>query len=473
MTAGIPVLVFLVQAALAWALRSGWTTFDGWAFLDRAASAPWGDPFHPLVAPTLAASRVLLAPLGVDAADAATLISCVASGLTAAFTWMWFTASGIRRGTAVAPALAVVWSGVAAWASTSIEAYAPACAAVAGAFALAARVAHRPTDARVVGLGAVSLLAAGFHVATVATWPGLAWIALHEAPPRARRVGTVVAAVASALLAALLAIPTREFVPLGSDAIATTPFGWILATISAPSAATVREPWVRSGLPYAFLLLTVPAVSGAYGLLRRDTRALVLVGVLPAWFLWVITGKSWIALAVPLSPLLLLPLARRLDALRHPITVGTLITVAGFGLAAEYGPNGPGFRERHFTPDPLRVLADTVHALAPKDAVVIAGNAAAPLKIRRGDGVRAIAEWAVRGRAAGQNALDSLRFGVTSLQAEGRDVWMTKDAVDFLVTAGHAERDVLDLVDPTTLLRAGPDDARVARLKKNIPAPPR
>jgi hypothetical protein len=50
---------------------------------------------------------------------------------------------------------------------------------------------------------------------------------------------------------------------------------------------------------------------------------------------------------------------------------------------------------------------------------------------------------------------------------------MTKDAVDFLVTAGHAERDVLDLVDPTTLLRAGPDDARVARLKKNIPAPPR
>ena len=344
---------------------------------------------------------------------------------------------------------------------------------MAGAFALDARVAHRPTDARVVGLGAVALLGAGFHVATVATWPGLAWVALHEAPPRARRVGAVVATVASAILAALLAIPTREFVPLGSDAIATTPFGWILATVSAPSAAAVREPWVRSGLPYALLLLTVPALSGAYGLLRRDTRPLILVGVLPAWFLWVITGKSWIALAAPLSPLLMLPLARRLDALKRPIAVGVLITVASFGLAAEYGPNGPGFRERHFTPDPLRVLADTVHALAPKDAVVIAGNAAAPLKTRRGDGVRAIAEWAVRGRAAARNALDSLRFGVASLQAEGRDVWMTKDAVDFLVTAGHAERDVLDLVDPTTLLRAGPDDARVGRLKKISPLPPR
>lgn len=473
MTAGVPVLVFVVQASLAWILRSRWITFDGWAFLERSGSNPWGDPFHPLMAPTIGAFRILFAPFGLDAAEAATLVSCVASGLTAAFTWMWLTASGVRRSTAVAPALAVVWSGVAAWASTSIEAYAPACAAVAGAFACAARVARRPTDARVVELGTVALLAAGFHVATIATWPALAWIALHEAPPRARRLGAVVGAAASALWAALLAIPTREFVPLGSDAAATTPFGWVLATIAAPSAVAVRDPWVRSGLPYAFLLLTLPALSGAYGLLRRDTRPLILVGVLPAWFLWVLTGKSWIALAAPVSPLLMLPLARRLDALKHPIAFGALVTLASFGLAAEYGPNGPGFRERHFTPDPLHVVADTVHALTPKDAVVVAGNAAAPLKFRRADGVRAIAEWAVRGRAAGRNALESLRFGVADLQAQGRDVWMTKDAVDFLVTAGHAERDVVDLIDATTIRRAGPDEARVARLKKISPLPPR
>lgn len=473
MRRGLPILLFLIQSAAAWSLRSVWITFDGYAFLKRAAEAPWGDPFHPLTAPTFAAASAIASPFGISAVDAATLAVCLASGGVVALAWRWFTSLGIRDATAIAPAFAVVWSGITAWASLSIETYAFQLLASVAALVAASRTAARPTRTNIVLLGVAGVAATGFHIASAALWPGLAWWAFREAPASARRFGVLVGTIGIAALAIVLLSPTAEFVPLGGGGDGTTPLRWIAATFATPSTAEADGVLGRSGLLYALGLLTLPTLSGLFGMLRPDTRRLVAVFAIPGWLAWIVTGKSWIALAVPITPVLLFPAARALDASRRPLLAGATACLFGFALAAEVGPNGAGFRERHFSPDPLRSTATTIDALLPEGDAVIAGNSAAPLALLAPGRTYAIAEWVVRGRAAGHPSLAAFREAVDAIHAEGRHVWITKDAVDYLIADGCAESEVLAAIDPTTIRRAGPDDARIARLKKNLAEPPR
>jgi hypothetical protein len=216
------------------------------------------------------------------------------------------------------PAFAVVWSGITAWASLSIETYAFQLLASVAALVAASRTAARPTRTNIVLLGVAGVAATGFHIASAALWPGLAWWAFREAPASARRFGVLVGTISIAALAVVLLSPTAEFVPLGGGGGGTTPLRWIAATFAMPSTAEADGVLGRSGLLYALGLLTLPTLSGLFGMLRPDTRRLVAVFAIPGWLAWIVTGKSWIALAVPITPVLLFPAARALDARPTP-----------------------------------------------------------------------------------------------------------------------------------------------------------
>ncbi len=459
------LLLACAQVVLAWNLRSGWVSFDAYALLSRAADQPYGDPFHLAVPSILSWAHALVRPLGWSTIESATLVSCVASGVTVAAVALWCMSKGSTRAIACLMGLLTVWTPATAHAALGVEVNSLQMAACAVTLMIAARYAASPSLRVLAALFIAMTASLLMHVGSLALIPGWLWIALRAAPASHRRLACVVAICVAALLV-IAAIQPFKVVTATSPSPPTTILvgEWVWLTVTRPRANgglfhTSLE-WVRNGLG----LIGVPILLAIGVTIRQRQiwKSVLPLVVLPA-LVFIATGTSWLGLTLPAVGILVGPISAGLSAGRLGTAIAGIALLVSFGLSAEVGPGGPGYRLRHFSDDPLTQTANALAAMLPPQAALIAGNSAAPLRFKGMQRLDSVAELVADGAGCGLPPLAAVEARAKSLQSKGIEVWISKDALDYLESTGTDAAAVLSHVDMGSIRRSGPDEARLAR----------
>jgi len=465
MSAALLVLLGIIQVVVAWSLRSGWVSFDGYALLRRAAEQPWGDPFHLAVPTIFATAHELLGPHGFSAIESATLVSCLASGVTVAATAAWCLSLGATRPLALLGGLMAAWTPATAHAALGVEVNSLHMASCACAMVAAARYHAIPSVRALVLVFLSMLVAVLMHVGSLAFIPGWTWFALRSAPQAHRRAAAVAGLVS---VVALVAFALRPFKSLTDDPIAAP------STLSIADWVwtTIRRPRESGGIPHSawewirnfYGLIGVPAVLATVVVVMkpRAFRPIVWMVLLPV-VAFVATGTSWLGFTLPLVSILIGVVVAELTTRRFGAVTMIAAFVVTFGWSAEVGPGGAGYRLRHFSFDPLTATADALVVMLPKNASLIAGNSCGPLRYRGVPGREAVAEVVMEGGARGLKPLEAIEARVAHLRSIGSEVWIAKDALDYLQDCGVEQVAVLARIDSSSIRRAGPDEARIAR----------
>jgi hypothetical protein len=251
-----------------------------------------------------------------------------------------------------------------------------------------------------------------------------------------------------------------------------------------------NEPVLGVTLALGLGLCVVLALLNALGFIRRDPATTTAVGfalalIVPFAATYSILGVPKLALWLPVLagvPLLFaagaLPFVRHVPLLRALLTA-TLLTL----LAVQVWRVAPARWEEARTEDPLRTRAETVDAVLPPDAVIVAGSLAAHIDRYTDRRVVPLIPRLRRITAQPQSPEEVVGIVADILRphaAAGRSLFITEDAAHrlfgYTLRSRASEEDahrilLLILQSPEPAFVVGSPPIRIFRMTTPPPAP--